>query len=83
MQIPIFQVTFTSIREIKYHDPAAIFNLNEILVICIFTVAMTLFIETPCNNLKEIFFKRPKLVYAKSESRTDQNSNDLTENKNE
>lgn len=82
VQIPIFQVTFTSIREIRYHDPATVFNLNEILIICVCTVAMTLFIETPCNNLKEIFFKRSKLLPGDDKSTIDQNSNELTENKN-
>lgn len=69
IQIPIFQLSIGNMKEVRYSSPSSMINLNEIFVICSASVAMTLFVETPCNNLKKLWLRSHTL---------DVNSNETT-----
>lgn len=69
IQIPIFQLSIGNMRDVQFTNSSALINLNEIFVICGAATLMTLFIETPCNNLKKLWLKPDSL---------DVNSNETT-----
>lgn len=66
IQIPIFQLSIATSRDVRYFNILSMINLNEIFVICSSAVLMTLLIETPFNNIKKLLFVR---------STRDENSN--------
>lgn len=68
IQVPIFQLSIANTKDIRYHDAASIINLNELFTICVSSVVMTLFVETPCNNIKNLLCKRTTLVDENSKS---------------
>lgn len=61
IQIPILQLSIANIKDIRFFNPATMINLNEVFIICVASICVTLFIETPFNNMKKILFKRPSL----------------------
>jgi peptidoglycan/LPS O-acetylase OafA/YrhL len=72
IQIPIFQLSIANTKDIRYYTVSSMINLNELFGICAASVLMTLFIETPFNNIKKLLFAR-KIV--------DENSNIVEEKK--
>lgn len=72
IQIPIFQMSIANTKDIRFYEAKSVINLNEVFVICLLSIAMTLFIETPFNNIKNLLFSREVI---------DENSNNLVEMK--
>lgn len=67
-------MSIANTKDIRFHDAMSMINLNEIFVICVLSVIMTLFIETPFNNIKNLLFPRNVM---------DVNSNDVVLKKQE
>lgn len=61
-------MSIANTKDVRFHDAMSMINLNEIFVICVLSVIMTLFIETPFTNIKNLLFPR---------NVTDVNSNDV------
>lgn len=72
IQIPIFQLSIANTKDIRYYDASSMINLNEIFVISVASIFMTLFIEAPFCNIKKLLFPSHRL---------DENSNGLVANK--
>ncbi|KAG5684660.1 hypothetical protein PVAND_013878 [Polypedilum vanderplanki] len=56
IQIPIFQLLIANRRDIRFYSGSSLINLNEIVVICLFSIATTLLIEMPVMNIKKLVF---------------------------
>jgi peptidoglycan/LPS O-acetylase OafA/YrhL len=56
IQIPIFQLSIANTKDVRFHTPSSMINLNEIFVICAASIFLTLFIEAPFNNIKKLLF---------------------------
>lgn len=61
IQIPIFQLSIANTRDIRHYSATSMINLNEIFVICLASVFLTLFVETPFNNIKKLLFANDTL----------------------
>jgi peptidoglycan/LPS O-acetylase OafA/YrhL len=62
VQIPILQASIANTKDIRYYHATTMINLNEIFVIVVVSLAMTLLVETPFNNIKHLLFRRETCV---------------------
>lgn len=56
IQIPIFQLSIAKTKDVRFYEASSVINLNEIFVVCVASVLLTLFVETPFNNIKKLMF---------------------------
>lgn len=56
IQIPIFQLSIAKTKDIRFYEASSVINLNEIFIVCVASIFLTLFVETPFNNIKKLLF---------------------------